>query len=93
MGGLQVVDVTHMTQVAEIRKVVCHLSASDRAELAAFLLSTLDETHYSVSDEEVHGRQDELNSGQVKGLSVEEFKVACGRYDGDGTHGSSWSGE
>jgi hypothetical protein len=68
-----------MSQVAEIRKVVCHLSASDRAELAAFLLGTLDETHYWVDDEEVSRRRDELNSGQVTGLSLEEFKMACER--------------
>lgn len=68
-----------MSQVAEIRKVVCHLSASDRAELAAFLLGTLDETHYWVDDDEVSRRRDELNSGQVKGLSLEEFKMACER--------------
>ena len=68
-----------MTQVAELRKVVSHLSAPDRAELAAFLLGTLDETHYWVDDEEVSRRREELNSGLVKGLSLQEFKEACGR--------------
>lgn len=41
--------------------------------------ATLDETHCWVDDEEVSRRRDELHSGQVKGLSLEEFKVACGR--------------
>lgn len=68
-----------MIQVAELCEVVCHLSAPDRAELAVFLLGTLDETHYWVDDEEVSRRRDELTSGQVKGLSLEEFKTACGR--------------
>lgn len=68
-----------MTQVAELRQAACQLSAPDRADLAAFLLGTLDETHYWVDDEEVSRRRDELNSGLVKGLSLEEFKAACGR--------------
>ena len=68
-----------MTQVAELRNAASHLSAPDRAELAAFLLGTLDETHYWVSDEEVSRRRDDLNSGRVKGLSLTEFKEACGR--------------
>lgn len=68
-----------MTQVAELREVVCGLSAPDRAELAAFLLGTLDETHYWVDDEEVGRRREELDSGVVKGLSLQEFKEACGR--------------
>ena len=57
-----------MTQVAELRKMVSHLSAPDRAELVAFLLGTLDETHYWVNDEEVSRRREELNSELVKGL-------------------------
>jgi hypothetical protein len=68
-----------MTQVAELRQAACQLSAPDRADLAAFLLGTLDETHYWVDDEEVSNRRNELNSGLVKGLSLEEFKAACGR--------------
>lgn len=68
-----------MTQVAELRKMVSHLSAPDGAELAAFLLGTLDETHYWVDDEEVSRRREELNSELVKGLSLLEFKEACGR--------------
>jgi len=68
-----------MTQVAELCKVVSHLSAPDRTELAAFLLGTLDETHYWVDDDEASRRREELNSELVKGLSLQEFKEACGR--------------
>lgn len=68
-----------MTQVAELREVVCHFSAHERAELAALVLGTLDETHYWVEDGEVERRREELDSGLVKGLSLQEFKKACGR--------------
>jgi hypothetical protein len=68
-----------MTKVAEIREAVVGLSSGDRAELAAFLLGGLDDTHYSVSDEEVQCRREELDSETVKGLTHEEFLEACGR--------------
>lgn len=68
-----------MTQVAELCKVASHLSAPDRAELAAFLLGSLEETHYWVEDEAVERRRAELDCGQVKGLTLNEFKAACGR--------------
>lgn len=44
-----------------------------------FLLGTLDDTHHWVDDEEVLLRREELDSGEVKGLTLEEFKRACGR--------------
>ncbi|MEI6676599.1 MAG: addiction module protein [Verrucomicrobiota bacterium] len=68
-----------MTEVAQLRDVVSLLSAPDRAELAAFLLSSLEETHYWVDDEEVLRRCDELESGSVRGLTMDEFRQACGR--------------
>jgi len=68
-----------MTQVAQIREAVAQLSAPDRAELAAFLLGTLEDIHYWVEDDEVLRRRDELDSGQVRGLTVSEFRAACGR--------------
>ncbi len=68
-----------MTEVAEIREAASRLSAPDKAELAAFLLGSLEDTHYWVDDEEVAKRREELDSGEVKGLSPEEFREACGR--------------
>lgn len=68
-----------MTEVAQIREAVSKLPAPDRAELAAFLLGSLDEAHYWVDDDEVARRQEELESGKVSGLSMAEFRKACGR--------------
>jgi hypothetical protein len=44
-----------------------------------FLLNGLDNTHYWVDDEEVNRRSEEMESGEVQGLSLEEFRAACGR--------------
>jgi hypothetical protein len=68
-----------MTEVAQLREAASHLSTPDRAELAVFLLGTLEDTHHWVEDDEVVRRREELDSGEVKGLSLEEFKRACGR--------------
>jgi hypothetical protein len=68
-----------MTEVAHLREAASHLSTPDRAELAVFLLGTLEDTHHWVEDDEVIRRREELDSGEVKGLSLEEFKRACGR--------------
>ncbi|HEY8961439.1 MAG TPA: addiction module protein [Luteolibacter sp.] len=68
-----------MTEVLRIREEVSHLSAPDRAELAAFLLGSLDETRHWVEDEEVDRRRHELDAGQVRGLTLAEFQAACGR--------------
>ena len=68
-----------MSDVLQLREAVSHLSAPDRAELAAFLLGSLEETHHWVDDEEVLRRRQELESGAVRGLTWSEFKKACGR--------------
>ena len=68
-----------MTEVAQIREAASRLSAPDKAELAVFLLGSLDDTHYWVDDEELMKRGEELDSGEVKGLSPQEFREACGR--------------
>jgi len=68
-----------MTEVLRLREEISHLSTPDRAELAAFLLGSLDETRYWVDDEEVDRRRRELDAGQVRGLTLSEFKAACGQ--------------
>ena len=68
-----------MTEVAHLREAASHLSTPDRAELVLFLLGTLEYTHHWVEDEEVIRRREELDSGEVKGLTPAEFKRACGR--------------
>ncbi len=49
----------------------------ERAELAVFLLGSLDEAHYWIRDEEVTNRSAELDSGAVVGVTKEEFKRLC----------------
>lgn len=68
-----------MTALAKIRESVGSLSKPERAELAVFLLGSLEDTHYWVDDEEVARRSAELDSGEVQGLSREEFRKHCGR--------------
>ena len=68
-----------MTEVVQIKTAISLLSAPDRAELAVFLLGSLEETHYWVDDDEVLRRRDELDSGSVRGLNLDEFRQTCGR--------------
>lgn len=68
-----------MSQVTQLREAVSRLSTPVRAELAASLLDTLDDTHHWISDEEVLRRWEELDSGAVRGLTLSDFKAACGR--------------
>ena len=68
-----------MTELARLQQEVAVLPVADRAELASFLLDSLGEGQHWVNDEEVKRRQEELESGAVKGLSLEEFRTACGR--------------
>ena len=68
-----------MSTLTEIRESVFSLSKPERAELAIFLLGSLDDTHYWVDDDEVDRRSAELDSGAVVGVNKEEFKRLCGR--------------
>ena len=68
-----------MTEVDQLQEAASRLPSPDRARLAAFLLETLEETHYWVDDEEVARRGEELDSGAVRGLTDAEFWAACGR--------------
>jgi hypothetical protein len=68
-----------MSAFTQIRESVVSLSKPERAELAVLLLGSLEDTHYWVDDEEVTSRSAELDSGEVVGVSKEEFKKLCGR--------------
>jgi len=68
-----------MSAFTEIRESVVGLSKSERAELAVLLLGSLEDTHYWVNDEEIAMRSAELDSGEVVGVSKEEFRKLCGR--------------
>lgn len=67
-----------MSQILELRKAAGALSTEERAELAAFLLGSLDEVHHWVDDDEVARRSKELDSGNVCGLTREQFNRPCG---------------
>jgi hypothetical protein len=68
-----------MIEAGQIRDAASQLPERDRAELAAFLIEGLKGTHYWVDDEEIQRRRAELDSGEVQGLTEEEFWKACGR--------------
>ena len=68
-----------MSEVAQLKETASRLSVVERAELADFLLDGLDGTHHWVDDDEVMRRRQELDSGEINALTLEEFKLACGR--------------
>jgi len=68
-----------MSPVAELLKEASKLDPADRVELVSSLLEDLDPSPHHVSDEEALQRLQDLKSGQVDGLSEEEFWKACGR--------------
>lgn len=68
-----------MSALAQIRESVVGLTKPERAELAVFLLGSLEDTHHWVDDEEVARRSAELDSGEEEGISRDEFRKLCGR--------------
>jgi hypothetical protein len=68
-----------MSQVATLLREASKLDFLDRAELVSSLLEDLDPKPHYVSDEEVMERLEELKSGKIQGLSMEDFWKACGR--------------
>lgn len=68
-----------MRPVTALLKEALKLDLTERAELVSSLLEDLDPEPHDVSDEEVLERYEELKSGEVKGLTKEEFWKACGR--------------
>lgn len=67
-----------MSKILEVQKEASLLPESERAQLAAFLLNSLDSESRWVDDEEVARRSAKLATGAVKGLTREEFNQACG---------------
>jgi hypothetical protein len=64
--------------VAEIQKEVASLPEKDRAELAVFILDSLEGECREVPDEDALRRRDELLNGQVTGMTRAEFATECG---------------
>lgn len=59
-----------------LRDQLAKLSAADRAELAVFLLGTLEPPEHSRTDEEfdvmLHRRAEDVRNGQVRALATED---------------------
>jgi hypothetical protein len=63
-----------MVSFADIKKQTAALPVEQRASLASFLLHSLPEPDYDVSDEEVAERLRQLKSGEVSTISMTELR-------------------
>lgn len=63
-----------MLNLAEVQKQVAALPVEQRASLASFLLHSLPDPDYDVSDEEVAERVRESKAGEIEMLSFEELR-------------------
>ena len=63
-----------MSSLAEVQKQVAALPVEERASLASFLLHSLPDPDYDVSDEEVAERVRESKAGETEMLSFEELR-------------------
>ena len=64
-----------MVNLAEFKKQSAALTVVQRASLASFLLHSLPEPDYDVSDEEVAERLRQMKSGEVSTISMDEFRA------------------
>jgi len=65
-----------MVDLAKFKEQAATLPVEERASLASFLLHTLPDPDYDVSDEEVAKRVSEMKSGEVAAISMEELSQA-----------------
>lgn len=65
--------------IDEIRIKTQSLDDSEKGILAEELLQSIAPSDYSVTDEEVHERARQLESGEVEGITFEELKKRLGR--------------
>jgi hypothetical protein len=63
-----------MVSLAEFKEQAAALSVEQRASLASFLLHTLPEPDYEVSDEEVAERLRQMKLGEVTAISMDELR-------------------
>ncbi len=61
--------------VEELKKEATQLPEKERGMLVADLLATFGSPEYDVSDEEVAGRVEELETGAVEDISLEELRL------------------
>jgi hypothetical protein len=65
-----------MVDLAKFKEQAATLPVEERASLASFLLHTLPDPDYDVSDKEVAERVREMKSGEVAAISMEELRQA-----------------
>lgn len=65
-----------MVSFAEVKEQVAALPVEERASLASYLLHSLPDPDYDVSDEEVAERARQTQAGEVETLSMEELRAA-----------------
>ena len=63
-----------MVSLAEFKEQVAALPVEQRASLASFLLHSLPDPDYDVSDEEVAERVRETKSGEIGTISMDELR-------------------
>ena len=68
-----------MAKLAEVQEQAAELSSEERESLLAYLVHSLPEAPRGPDDDEVKRREEELDSGAVRGLTHEEFLKEVGR--------------
>jgi hypothetical protein len=68
-----------MASLADVQEKAAELSTEERESLIAYLVHSLPDAPLGPDDDEVKRREEELESGAVKGLSHEEFLKQVGR--------------
>jgi hypothetical protein len=63
-----------MVSLAESKEKAAALSVEQRASLASFLLHSLPDPEYDVSDEEAAERLRQMKSGEVETISMDELR-------------------
>jgi len=63
-----------MVNISEVQEQVAALPVEQRASLASFLLHSLPDPDYDVSDEEVAERVRQVKSGEVATISMDELR-------------------
>ena len=63
-----------MVSLAEFKEQAAALPVEERASLASFLLHSLPDPDYDVSDEEVAERVRQTKSGEIRTISMEELR-------------------
>ena len=66
---------SRMVSIAEFKEQVAALPVEERASLASFLLHSLPDPDYDVSDEEVAERVRQMRSGEVVAISMDELRA------------------